>query len=95
MNPHYTQNINFHMPPAREDRSLRRVGIQIETQEQDTSQEDYILYNTVLGKVKDLRDFTEAQVGNWVTNHWTTHDIIQISKVGKIFFFQCSDVRDG
>ncbi|KMT09187.1 hypothetical protein BVRB_6g132900 [Beta vulgaris subsp. vulgaris] len=73
---------------------LRRVGIQIESEDHDTNQDDYILYNTVLGKVKDLREFTEQQIADWVTTSWTTHDMIQVKKVGKIFFFLCSDDRD-
>lgn len=69
--------------------NLCRMGIQIESEEQDTNQEDYILYNSVLGKVKDLRDFTENQVAQWVGTCWTTHDNIQIKKVGQLFYFLC------
>lgn len=77
-----------------ETASLRRMGIQIESIEQDISQEDYILYNKVIGKVKDLRDFTETQIAHWVTTNWITYDDIQVRKVGKVFFFLCSDARD-
>ncbi|XP_057249966.1 uncharacterized protein At4g02000-like [Beta vulgaris subsp. vulgaris] len=70
------------------------MGIQIETEEEDILQEDYDLYRTVLGKAKDLRDFTQTQISNWVSNHWTSHDEIQVRKVGKLFYFICLDNRD-
>ena len=85
MNPFHPHNINLVTQQVREDSSLRRMGIQIETEEDDILQEDYDLYRTVLGKVKDLRDFTQTQISNWVTNHWTSHDEIQVRKVGKLF----------
>ena len=89
-NPHPNLNQNENQ----ENNHLRRVGIQIESEDHDITQEDYILYNSVLGKVKDIREFTEDQISNWVTTSWTTHDEIQVRKVGKIFFFLCSDARD-
>ena len=70
------------------------MGIQIKSIEQDISQEDYILYNTFIGKVKDMRDFTETQIAHWVTTNWISYDDIQVRKVGKVFFFLCSDARD-
>ncbi|KMS95355.1 hypothetical protein BVRB_009020 [Beta vulgaris subsp. vulgaris] len=87
-NPHHHHHHN------QESNILRRVGIQIESEDQDTNQDDYILYNTILGKVKDIREFTEQQISNWVTSSWITHDSIQVKKVGKIFFFLCTDDRD-
>lgn len=89
-----TQNINLNLNENHEAGRLSRMGIQIEPEEQDITQEDYILYNSVLGKVKDLRDFTEHQIENWVAINWSTHDEIQVRKVGKIFFFLCVDDRD-
>ena len=89
-----TQNPIMHPHGEHAAPNLRRMGIQIESEEQDTTQEDYILYNSVLGKVKDLRDFTENQIAQWVGTYWTTHDEIQVRKVGKLFYFLCSDDRD-
>lgn len=82
-----TQNINLNLNENHEAGRLSRMGFQIEPEEHDITQEDYILYNSVLGKVKDLRDFTEHQIENWVAINWSTHDEIQVRKVGKIFFF--------
>lgn len=93
VNPN-TQNINLNLNEDHETRNLRRMSIHIDSDEHDVTQEDYILYNSVLGKAKDLREFTENQIATWVTTTWTTHDEIQVRKVGKVFFFLCSDARD-
>lgn len=89
-----TQNINLHLNEEQEEGSLRRMKIQIETEENDVTQQDYILYNTVLGKVKDLRNFTVNQIKGWIEQNWTTHDESQVRKVGKLFYLLCSDARD-
>lgn len=88
------QNINFDLPKGGENGSLRRMGIRIKLEEDDTTQKDYMLYNTVVGKVKALKDSAENQIREWVIQNWITHDEIHVKKVGKLFFFICANARD-
>lgn len=60
----------------------------------DLAPEDSLLLNAVVGKVKDVRDFQERTIQDWVYLKWITHDDISIKKVGKLFFFFRLDNRD-
>lgn len=71
-----TQNINFNLPEGGENGSLRRMGKRIEPKEDDITKEDYVLYNTVVGRVKDLIEFAKNQIRDWVEQNWITHDEI-------------------
>ena len=70
------------------------MGPKFSAQDGDVVPEDSLLLNAVVGKVKDIRDFQENTIREWVQFKWTTHDEISVKKVGKLFFFFCLDVRD-
>lgn len=67
MEPPNIQNANLHLLEEMEASNLRRMGIQIQPKENDVTHEDYILYNTVFEKIKDLLDFSEHQINEWVS----------------------------
>ena len=74
--------------------AIRRIGQRFSAEDGDLAPEDSLLLNAVVGKVKDVRDFQERTIQDWVYLKWTTHDEISIKKVGKLFFFFCVDNRD-
>lgn len=74
--------------------SLRRMGIRISKEEEDSGPEDFELFQAVVGRVKDIRDFQEEEIREWVNQMWITNGDIRVKKVSKLFFFICPDLRD-
>ncbi|KNA05550.1 hypothetical protein SOVF_189220 [Spinacia oleracea] len=77
--------------------SSSRMGITIPYSEFDTppQSEKYLL--SVVGKIKDYRSFSEAQIQQWVNQFWTTNGPIIVGKVGQskeFFFFFCNNIYD-
>lgn len=66
-------------------RAIRRMGQRFSAEDGDLVPEDSLLLNAVVGKVKDVRDFQERTIQDWVYLKWTTHDELSIKKVGKLF----------
>lgn len=54
------------------------MGIRILKEREDTGPEDNDLFTTVIGTVKDVRDFQEEEVKEWIILHWMTYDEIRV-----------------
>lgn len=71
--------------------TTRRMGIRILKEEEDSGPEDCELLQAVVGRVKDIRDFHEEEIREWVNQLWITNNEIKVRKVGKLFFFICPE----
>lgn len=58
----------------------------IRSLEGDILPEDSLLLNAIVEKAKDIRDFKERNIQDWVYLKWITHNEISIKKIGKSFF---------
>lgn len=70
------------------------MGIKILKEDEDIGPEDHDLLQVVIGKVKDIRDFQEDEIKEWVNQLLITNESIRVKKVSKLFFFICSDMRN-
>ena len=73
---------------------IKKMGPIIPSQVGDMHPEDAMFPMAVIGQFLDYRVFSANQIQSWINAFWVTNGEIKVERIGKIFFFYCTDIDD-